>query len=162
MQTIAEIMSYAPMAVTARNSLKDALDVMNDARVAALPVHEGERLVGIVTEDDIRHRANTAEQGWESAPIEQVMTREPVWCHADQSADEVLMLMTRHAVRHIPVLDRNLRIEGIVSLTDMANRVAGFPDEIRSEAERVFGPSQLASKPVHGHRTSASSADGRF
>lgn len=162
MQTIADIMSYGLAAATPQSSLKDALERMRDARVGALPVREDERLVGIVTEEDIRQRAGADEADWDSKPVAQVMTQDPVWCFDDQPADDVLLLMARHAVRHVPVLDRNMRIEGMVSLTDMANRVAGFSDEVRQEAERVFGPEQLASTPTHGHRTSTSTADGRF
>jgi CBS domain-containing protein len=98
--------------------------------IGALVVLEADRVVGIVSERDVvrafaEHRAETA-----SIKVADVMSRDVVSCRADDSLTRVLGLMTRHRVRHLPVLESG-RLTGLISIGDAVKHRL---DELELEA----------------------------
>ena len=102
-------------------SLKAAAMAMAECDAGALPVGENDRLVGMITDRDIAIRAVACGLGPE-AKVGEAMTREVRYCFEDDNLDEVLEQMSEQQIRRMPVLSREKRLVGIVSLSDLANR----------------------------------------
>jgi CBS domain-containing protein len=84
-----------------------------------MPVREGDRLVGMITDRDIAVRA-VAEGKGPDTPIREVMTQDVKYCYDDDDTNDVARNMADIQVRRLPVLTRDKRLVGIVSLGDMA------------------------------------------
>jgi CBS domain-containing protein len=99
--------------------IRDAARMMAQIDAGLLPVGEGDRLVGMITDRDIAIRAVGAGKGPDT-PIREVMSKEVKYCFEDDEVDEVAQNMADIKVRRLPVLDRDKRLVGIVSLADIA------------------------------------------
>lgn len=98
--------------------------------IGALVVVEGDRVVGLVAERDIvrafaEHRGEAAE-----IKVDEVMTRDVITCRREDSLTRILGLMTRHRVRHLPVLEGG-RLVGLISIGDAVKHRL---DELELEA----------------------------
>ncbi len=99
-------------------STREAAQLMTARQVSALPVVDGEVLVGIITERDLVQRV-LAEGRWpDSTPVAEVMSSELVVASHDESYEDALARMTRHHVRHLLVVAGD-RLEGVVSMRDL-------------------------------------------
>jgi CBS domain-containing protein len=92
---------------------------MAELDTGVLPVGEGDRLVGMITDRDIAVRAVAQGKG-PDATVRDVMTPEVRYCFEDESLDDVVRNMGENKVRRLPVMSRNKRLVGIVSLGDVA------------------------------------------
>ena len=102
-----------------QDSICDAAKMMADCDAGVLPVGENDRLVGMITDRDIAVRG-VAEGRDPSAKIREVMSKEVRYCFEDDDVDDVLRNMGDLQVRRLPVLNREKRLVGIVSLSDLA------------------------------------------
>lgn len=100
-------------------TIEDAARMMVDQDLGALPVGDGDRLVGMVTDRDIVVRAVAAGRG-PGTKIREVMSAEVKYCYEDDNIDSVSRNMGDIQVRRLPVLNRDKRLVGILSLGDMA------------------------------------------
>lgn len=119
MQTIAEVMTTDVEVVGPEETLRDAARAMADLDVGALPVCDGRKLIGMITDRDITIRA-VAEGKSSDTPVSDVMTDDVIWCTDTDSIDDVLQQMADAQVRRIPVVDGNRHLVGIVALGDIA------------------------------------------
>jgi CBS domain-containing protein len=101
-------------------TLRDAAKLMAELDVGILPVGENDRLIGMVTDRDIAIRGIGRGCGPDAA-VREVMTDDVKYCFEDQSIEEVSRNMGDIQVRRLPVVDRQKRLVGIVSLSDIAN-----------------------------------------
>jgi len=101
-------------------SLREAAALMAELDVGVLPVGENERLVGMITDRDIAVRGVALGRG-PDATVREVMTDNVKYCFVDQSLEEVSRNMGDIQVRRLPVVDREKRLVGIISLSDIAN-----------------------------------------
>jgi CBS domain-containing protein len=99
--------------------LVDAARLMADLDVGALPVGENDRLIGMVTDRDIVVRGLANGCGPDT-PIRDVMSTDIRYCYEDQTLEEVSENMGDIQVRRLPVLNRDKRLVGIISLGDIA------------------------------------------
>ena len=109
-----------------QETIRDAARMMADCDAGALPVGENDRLVGVITDRDIAVRA-VAEGKGPDARVRDVMSAEVRYCFEDDDVDEVLRNMGELQVRRLPVLNRDKRLVGIVSLSDLAAVGAAEP-----------------------------------
>jgi len=112
-------------------SIRDAAQVMARIDAGALPVGENDRLVGMITDRDIAVRA-VAEGRGPDTPVRDIMSLDICYCFDDQELDEVAASMADVKVRRLPVVNRDKRLVGIVSLGDIA--LADDPGEAASAA----------------------------
>ena len=93
----------------------------NMARIdaGAIPVGENDRLVGMITDRDIAIRAVAAGKGADT-PVRDVMTRDVKYCFEDEDLNHVAKNMAEQRVRRLPVLNRDKRLVGIISVGDIA------------------------------------------
>lgn len=107
-------------------NVAEAARRMRDEDIGALPVGEGDRLVGMVTDRDIVVRAVADGRDPESLSIRDVMSEKVLYCFDDQSTEEASANMGELQVRRLPVVNRDKRLVGIVSLGDLSNRGANL------------------------------------
>ncbi|HVL59219.1 MAG TPA: CBS domain-containing protein [Burkholderiaceae bacterium] len=119
---VRELMTRDVQTVSADDTLQHAAELMKQLDVGVLPVCDGDRLRGIVTDRDIAVRAVAQGQDPATATVSQAMTSQVHWCDQDDPIDAVLERMRNLQVRRIPVLDRDRRLVGIVALADVALR----------------------------------------
>jgi len=113
--------------------IREAARLMGELDIGALPVEENDRLVGMITDRDIAVRAVGAGRGPDTA-VRDVMTREIKYCYEDQTIDEVTQNMGELRIRRLPVLSREKRLIGILSLGDLA-----IDEGARDEAGEALG-----------------------
>jgi CBS domain-containing protein len=119
LDTVADVMTSDPQTVEADRPAMEAARLMRDHDFGDVPVTEGGRLVGIVTDRDIAVRLVAEGRDPGTAVREVCTSGSLVTVTADTTATEAVRLMREHAVRRLPVLDGD-RLIGIVSLGDMA------------------------------------------
>ena len=101
------------------HTLQDAANAMASLDAGALPVSENDRLVGMITDRDIAIRGIAAGKGPDTR-IREVMSTDVKYCFDDEDADDVLRNMSDLKVRRLPVVNRDKRLVGIISLGDLA------------------------------------------
>ncbi|MES2538692.1 MAG: CBS domain-containing protein [Pseudomonadota bacterium] len=130
MKTIAEVMTPDAVSIAPRDSVRRAAQLMSELNVGSLPVCDGKRLVGMITDRDIVVRAISAGLAPDDTRIEQVMSEDVHSCTAEQSVDDVLQQMGDLQIRRVPVIDAETEnLVGIVSLGDLAIRQKADIDE---------------------------------
>jgi CBS domain-containing protein len=116
---VSECMTREVQIVDPNDSLVGAAKAMAALDAGILPVGENDRLVGMITDRDIAVRGVAAGMG-PNAKVGDVMNSEVKYCFDDQDVDEVLTIMGDLQLRRLPVLNREKRLVGIVSIGDMA------------------------------------------
>jgi CBS domain-containing protein len=102
--------------------LKDAAAKMKELDVGLMPVCDGEKLRGLLTDRDITVRATAEGKDPLKTKVSEIMSADVVFCFEDQDIEEAISLMEVKQIRRVPILDRNKRLVGIVSLGDIAVR----------------------------------------
>lgn len=100
-------------------TLREAARLMGECDAGVLPVGENDRLVGMLTDRDMAIRG-LAEGKGPDATVRDAMSTEIRWCYEDDDIDEVLQCMADEQIRRLPVLNRQKRLVGIVSLGDLS------------------------------------------
>lgn len=117
---IAECMTAEVEIVGPDQPIREAAQFMLRADAGAMPVGEGARLVGMVTDRDIAVRGVAAGRGPDT-PVRDVMTDEVIYCFDDDEVEAVALKMSDRQVRRMPVLSReDETLVGIVSLGDIS------------------------------------------
>jgi len=116
---VSEVMTQDILIANPDQSVQQAARMMADIDAGVLPVGENDRLVGIITDRDIAIRCVAKGKG-PDAKIRDVMSVDVKYCFSDQDIDEVTRNMAEIQVRRLPVVDRDKRLVGIVSLGDIA------------------------------------------
>ncbi|MEW6296415.1 MAG: CBS domain-containing protein [Thermodesulfobacteriota bacterium] len=115
-----EIMTQGVDVISPDATLQEAAAKMKTLDVGPLPVCDGDRLVGMLTDRDIAVRAVAEGRDPTTTPVREVMTPEVIYCFEDQSVEEAAKLMEEKQIRRLPILNRNKWLVGIVSLGDLA------------------------------------------
>jgi CBS domain-containing protein len=122
---IAECMTAEVEIVGPDQPIREAAQFMLRADAGAMPVGEGDRLVGMVTDRDIAVRGVAAGRGPDT-PVRDVMTDEVIYCFDDDEVEDVALKMSDRQVRRMPVLSReDESLVGIVSLGDISRSEQG-------------------------------------
>jgi CBS domain-containing protein len=143
-----EAMSTDVKIASPNQTLKEAAAIMAEIDAGVLPVGDNDRLVGMITDRDIAVRG-VAKGLKPDAKVREVMSQEVMYCFEDEDIEDVALNMAELKVRRLPVLNRDKRLVGIISLGDIA--MADGPD---SAGEAIVG----ISEPGGMH---SQSADGR-
>ena len=115
-----EVMTPDPVAVEPDTTLREAAEIMRARAISCVLVEENQRLAGILTTNDLARRVVAAGLGADT-PVRAVMTAEPLNLPPDTLLFDAMMLMSEHAIGHLPVVDRG-RAVGIVTRTNMIRR----------------------------------------
>jgi len=117
---VKEVMTSGVEVIYPDSTLDEAAARMKALDVGLLPVCDGGRLVGMLTDRDITVRATAEGEAPTAVRVRDIMTEGVLYCFEDQLVSEAARLMQEHQVRRVVVLDRDKRLIGIVSLGDLA------------------------------------------
>ncbi len=104
------------------SSVFDAIKIMADNYIGALPVMEDDKLVGIITERDYARNVILKGKSSKVTPIKDIMTSNVLCAKLNHSLEECMALMTDKRVRHLPVID-NGKVIGIISIGDLVKSI---------------------------------------
>src|SRR5271169_6130105 len=98
----------------------DAIHLMDEKNVGALPVVDDKTLVGVVSERDYTRKVIVKGRSSKDTPVSDIMTKEPLTVNSGNSVTECMRIMTEKRVRHLPVLE-GTELVGILSIGDVVN-----------------------------------------
>lgn len=127
---VSEVMTRDVQTVRPDEPVQQAASFMLSADAGSIPVTDGDRLIGMITDRDIAVRGVARGYGPDT-PVRELMSDDIISARADDDVDEVASKMSRAQVRRLPVIDENERLCGIVSLGDLARET---DDESAHEA----------------------------
>lgn len=136
-----EVMSRDVKVVRPEVSIEEAARTMRELDVGPVPVCDGERLIGLLTDRDITIRAVAEGRDPGSTSVRDVMTPDIACCFEDQDVEQAASMMEERQIRRLPVLSREKKLVGIVSLGDLAT---SSPDtgRVGETLSEVSAPSQ--------------------
>jgi len=117
---VREIMTPDVEVVHPDATLKEAAEKMSRLDIGPLPVCDGERLVGMLTDRDITIRVTAQGCDPNTTKVREAMTSEVVYCFEDQNVQTAAQMMEMRQIRRVPILNRDKRLVGIVSLGDLS------------------------------------------
>jgi CBS domain-containing protein len=132
---VSELMTPDVEIVRPDDTLHTAAKMMADIDTGALPVGENDRLVGMITDRDIAIRAVAKGCDPDKTTVRQAMSQHIRFCFEDEDTREVSRKMSEWEVRRLPVLNRDKRLVGIVSLGDLAT--GGAEEESREALKEI-------------------------
>ena len=143
MMDIKELMTDRVEVVASEATMQECARKMRDVDVGCIPVQEGGKVIGIVTDRDIVVRGIAEGLDAATTPITTVMTTDVVGCYEDEEVRDAAERMEQYQVRRLVVLNRDEQLVGILALGDMA--VDTGNEALCGEVlERVSEPSQPA------------------
>jgi CBS domain-containing protein len=137
MTTVAEVMTRDVQTLAPDDTIRAAAQKMDELNVGVLPVCDGTKLVGMLTDRDIVVRAVSAGVG-AGQPIGDIVSAPVDWCYDSEDVSVVQHKMADRQIRRLPVVNADKRLVGIVSLGDVATNADG---ELSSTLGAVSSPS---------------------
>ena len=122
--------------------IQEVARVMRDEGIGCVPIGENDRLVGMITDRDITCRAVAAGEPLDRLKCRGVMSSGIFYCYDDQTLDEALGQMQERQVHHLPVLNRQKRMIGIISLGDIA---------LKAESSILAPLAKIAARDAERH-----------
>lgn len=119
---VKDVMSRNCTFISPQTELCEAARIMADQDIGFIPVAENDKMIGMVTDRDIVIRG-VARSVAPTSPVSDVMTAKTYYCFDDQDADEVCANMAELKVRRLPVVSRDKRLIGVVSIGDLAQDI---------------------------------------
>lgn len=152
MTQVSEVMTRGVRTLAPGDTMQFAAQAMDELNVGAVPVCDGKKLVGMVTDRDITVRGVAQGLAADRTPLRDVMSGSVRWCYDDQPIDDVMEQMRSAQIRRMPVVDHDKHLVGIVSLGDVATK--------SGEGAHVAEALADISEPAEPDRSGASAAAG--
>ncbi len=124
---VAEVMTPNVTIVSPYASVCEAAQKMDRLNVGVLPVCDGRRLVGMITDRDIVVRSTAAGESPQDTEVQEVMSDHICWCYEDDSIERAEQEMAYMQIRRMPVIDHSKRLVGMVSMGDLLTESAPQP-----------------------------------
>jgi CBS domain-containing protein len=118
---VSEVMTRDVQTVRPDQPVQQAASFMLSADAGSIPVTDGDRLIGMITDRDIAVRGIAKGYGPDT-PVSEIMTGDVICARADDDIEEAASRMSEAQVRRLPVLDDQQRLCGIVSLGDLSQQ----------------------------------------
>jgi len=112
----------------------EALELMTQKDIGALPVLDQSDLVGIISERDIVQMLSNAKAFYPQDTIEKYMTRELIVTNLDTTVEECMTLMTNYHIRHLPVVEEG-KLIGLISIGDVVKSIISDRDDMINNLE---------------------------
>lgn len=143
MTTVADIMTRGVRTLAPTDSVVQAAQAMDELNVGVIPVCDGDRLVGMVTDRDIVVRGVALGSELGSTKLADVMSAHVRCAKEDDDVDQVLSEMAEAQIRRLPVVDAEKRLVGIVSLGDIAAKGGSSDDtEVAMSLSDISSPAE--------------------
>lgn len=155
---ISQVMTRDVEVIAPDASLREAARKMDTLNIGVLPVCDGRRLVGIITDRDITVRAAAAGEAPDRTRVGEIMSQHVRWCYDSATVEEAERIMAEAQIRRLPVVDRDKNLVGVVSLGDFAtDRAPGVEEALR----RISEPSEPDRTGTPSTRHSAETSAGQ-
>jgi CBS domain-containing protein len=154
MATVADVMTRDVRSMTPQDTLGDAAKVMDELNVGVVPVCDGDRLVGVVTDRDIVVRGLARDADPARCKLTDVMSGHVRTARQDDDVDDVLAEMASAQIRRMPVVDGQDKLVGILSIGDIA---AKSPED---EGDVALSLGDISS-PAEPDRSGSGKPQGR-
>jgi CBS domain-containing protein len=138
---VRDVMTARPRCAGPDTPLSQVAQLMGTQDVGAIPILDGDRLVGMITDRDIVVRAVAGEKDPRGMPSREISSGELVAVGPDQDLSDALHLMAEHQVRRLPVVDDKNQLVGVVSQADIA---------LKAKDQSVGEMVAEISEPPHG------------
>ena len=135
---VQECMSRDVRVISPDDTIERAAQMMAQIDAGVLPVGKNDKLVGMITDRDIAIRG-VAEGCSPDARVGDVMSQEVCYCYDDEEVEDILENMAALQVRRLPVVDRDKRLVGIVSISDLAKEEEREAGHALSEIAKPSG-----------------------
>jgi CBS domain-containing protein len=123
-KTIQDLMTSNPHTVASSATVVEAARVMKDEDAGIVPIVDGDKLVGTVTDRDITVRVVAEGKDPQATKVSEIASRELVTIDPQQDLDEALRLMAKHQVRRLPVVEEDGKLVGILAQADIARQAS--------------------------------------
>ena len=127
-----KIYSIAPV-----DMVFDAIKLMSEAGIGALLVLEQGSLVGIISERDYTHKIILQNRSSLTTPVKDIMTSKVLYMTLEQTVEECMVLMSKHRIRHMPILDQDKPV-GVLSVKDVMKNIIFEKDFIIHQLENYI------------------------
>jgi CBS-domain-containing membrane protein len=154
MTTVADVMTRGVRTMTPNDSVLQAAQAMDELNVGVIPVCDGDKLVGMVTDRDIVVRGVAQDCELKTTKLADVMSANVRCAKEQDDIDQVLSEMAEAQIRRLPVVDDNQRLVGIVTLGDIAAK-----NHSGDEADLATSLGDISS-PAEPDRSNQSQASG--
>lgn len=119
-------------------SVYDAVAMMAEKGVGALPIIDGENLVGILSERDLARKVILLDKSSKDTPVTEIMSSPVLTVSPSHTVEECMQLITEKRIRHLPVVDGG-RIAGMISIGDLVKWMITAQQETISHLEAYIG-----------------------
>ena len=136
-----EVMTPGVEVIAPEATLQQAAAKMRRLNIGPLPVCDGDQLVGMLTDRDITVRAVAEGCDPTSTTVREAMTPDIAYCFDDQAIEDAIQTMERYQIRRLPILDRDKRLVGMVSLGDLAVS-SGDQQQVGETLKQVSEPAE--------------------
>ena len=116
----------------------DALETMAEHNIGALLVMEDDDLVGILSERDYARKVKLLERGSKDTLVSEIMTTKIRTVGSESSVAECMEMMTEYRIRHLPVLDDDGRVAGVISIGDVVKAMIAQQRDMIDQLERYI------------------------
>jgi CBS domain-containing protein len=121
------------------DTMYDAIKMMADKDIGALMVLDGGKIAGIVTERDYARNVFLKGRGSPQTLVSEVMACNVVCVKSDQTVDECMAIMTARRVRHLPVINDDQELLGVISIGDLVKSIISDRDFVIEQLEHYIG-----------------------
>jgi len=127
MTTVAHILhskdNKAVFTVAPGSAVLDAIKIMAEKRIGALLVMDGEEIVGIVTERDYARKVVLLGRSSRDTPVRDIMSSPVMYVGPENTNEQCMALMTENRLRHLPILDKEGKLVGMISIGDLVKDI---------------------------------------
>ena len=154
MTTVAEVMTRGVRTLTPNDSVVQAARAMDELNVGVIPVCEGEKLVGMVTDRDIVVRGVAQQGELQNMKLADVMSAHVRCAREQDDVDRVLGEMADAQIRRMPVVDGQDRLVGILSIGDIAAKSPADEEDVGLSLGDISSPAEpdRSGRPASGQK----------
>ncbi|MBP2032435.1 CBS domain-containing protein [Clostridium algifaecis] len=140
---IKDIMTKSVVSLNVNDSIERAAELMREYNIGSVPVCDGNKIIGIITDRDIAIRSSAEGQNSKTKVVREVMSSNPVTGSADMDASEASRIMSERQIRRLPIIE-NGNLVGVVSLGDLA-----IEPKCENEAEAALSSISDTGKSIY-------------
>ena len=140
MQRVSYLLAFKPKSVWTvgpETPVLEAIQVMADKHIGALPVMRDDELIGIVSERDYARKVILLGRSSSDTPVWQIMTSDVVTVSHDEAVHRCMEIMTERRIRHLPVMEKG-KLIGIISIGDLVKAVIDEQQQTITQLERYI------------------------
>lgn len=157
MTTVAEVMTRGVRTMGPNDTVTQAAQAMDELNVGVIPICEGDKLVGMVTDRDIVVRGVAQQGDIKSMKLADVMSAHVRCAREGDDIDQVLSEMAEAQIRRLPVVDEQQHLVGIVSLGDIAAKNPDDEVDVAMSLGDISSPAEPDRSPQAGGRQQSQS-----